>query len=45
MTRDLDILKIEADVIDTMIRLRGARGAPPVHADEAAEKPDEPDGE
>jgi len=45
MTRDLDMLKIEVDVIDTMIRLRGAHGAPPVHADETAEKPTEPEGE
>lgn len=44
MTRDLDMLKIDVDVIDTMIRLRGAHGAP-VHADEAAEKPAEPEGE
>ncbi|WP_390892870.1 hypothetical protein [Bradyrhizobium diazoefficiens] len=29
MTRDLDMLKIDVDVIDTMIRLRGAHGAPP----------------
>lgn len=45
MTRDLDMLKIDVDVIDTMIRLRGAHGAPAVHADEAAEKPAEPEGE
>ncbi|MET4391741.1 hypothetical protein ABIB73_007533 [Bradyrhizobium sp. F1.4.3] len=45
MTRDLDMLKIEVDVIDTMIRLRGAQGASPVHAEEAAEKPAEPEGE
>ncbi len=45
MTRDLDMLKIEVDVIDTMIRLRGAHGTPPVHAEEAAEKPAEPEGE
>lgn len=45
MTRDLDMLKIDVDVIDTMIRLRGAHGAPAVHADEAAEKPVEPEGE
>ncbi|MBP1095638.1 hypothetical protein [Bradyrhizobium diazoefficiens] len=42
MTRDLDMLKIDVDVIDTMIRLHGA---PPVHAEEAAEKPAEPEGE
>lgn len=46
MTRDLDMLKIDVDVIDTMIRLRGTRGAAPVHVEEAAEKPvEEPDGE
>lgn len=46
MTRDLDMLKIEVDVIDTMIRLRGAHGGvAPVHAEEAAEKPAEPEGE
>jgi hypothetical protein len=45
MTRDLDMLKIEVDVIDTMIRLRGAPGAAPVHVEEAAEKPAELEGE
>ncbi|WP_314951635.1 hypothetical protein [Bradyrhizobium cosmicum] len=45
MTRDLDMLKIEVDVIDTMIRLRGTHGAAPVNAEEAAEKPTEPEGE
>ena len=44
MTRDLDMLKVDVDVIDTMIRLRGSQGAPPVHAEEA-EKPAEPEGE
>lgn len=42
MTRDLDMLKIDVDVIDTVIRLRGAHGAPAVHADE---RPAEPEGE
>ncbi|WP_454650924.1 hypothetical protein [Bradyrhizobium liaoningense] len=37
MTRDLDMLKIDVDVIDTMIRLRGAHGASPIHAEETAE--------
>ena len=45
MTRDLDMLKVVVDVIDTMIRRRGAHGAPPVHAEEAAERPAEPEGE
>lgn len=45
MTRDLDMLKIDVDVIDTMIRLRGAHGAPPVHAEEPAEKTAEAEGE
>ncbi|WP_161491254.1 hypothetical protein [Bradyrhizobium neotropicale] len=45
MTRDLDMLKIDIDVIDTMIRLRGAPGAPQVQAEEAAERPAEPEGE
>lgn len=45
MTRDLDMLKIEVDVIDTMIRLRSAHGALPVHIEEAAEKPAEPEEE
>ncbi|TYO63971.1 hypothetical protein FXV83_24505 [Bradyrhizobium hipponense] len=45
MTRDLDMLKVDVDVIDTMIRLRGAHGAPPVHRDETVEKPAEPEGE
>ncbi|MEK9284502.1 MULTISPECIES: hypothetical protein [unclassified Bradyrhizobium] len=43
--RDLDMLKIDVDVIETMIRLRGAQGAPQVQADEAVEKPPEPEGE
>ena len=46
MTRDLDMLKIDVDVIDTMIRLRGPHGVAPAHAEDAAEKPfEEPDGE
>jgi hypothetical protein len=45
MTRDLDMLKIEVDVIDTMIRLRGAHGAAPIHAEDTAEKPAEPEAE
>ncbi|WP_246755614.1 hypothetical protein [Bradyrhizobium sp. CCBAU 53338] len=46
MTRDLDMLKIDVDVIDTMIRLRGTHAAPATHAEDAAEKPaEEPDGE
>jgi hypothetical protein len=45
MTRDLAMLKIEVDVIDTMIRLPGAHAAPPVHAEDATEQPAEPDGE
>jgi hypothetical protein len=45
MTRDLDMLKIDVDVIDTMIRLRSAHGAPPVHAEEMTERPAEPEGE
>jgi hypothetical protein len=44
MTRDLDMLKVDVDVIDTMIRLR-VHGATPVHAEEVAEKPGEPEGE
>ncbi|MDN3278072.1 hypothetical protein QWJ07_27670 [Frankia sp. RB7] len=44
MTRDVDMLKVDVDVIDTMIRLRDSRGFPPVHAEEA-EKPAEPEGE
>lgn len=38
------MLKIDVDVIETMIRLRGAQGAPQVQADEAVEKPPEPEG-
>src|SRR6266702_8372249 len=45
ITRDLDMLKIDVDVIDTVIRLRGAHGTPPVHAEQATEKPAEPEGE
>jgi hypothetical protein len=45
MTRDLDMLKIDVDVIDTMIRLRGAQAAPQVHAEEVGDKPPEPEGE
>jgi hypothetical protein len=39
------LLKIEVDVIDTMIRLRSAHGVPPVHVEETAEKAVEPEGE
>ena len=45
MARELDMLKIDVDVIDTMIRLRGAHGAAPDHAEEPTEKPAEPEGE
>ncbi len=46
MTRDLDVLKVDVDVIDTMIRLRSAHSAAPAHAEEAPEQPaEEPDGE
>ncbi len=46
MTRDLDMLRIDVDVIDTMIRLRGTQGATRIHVEEAVEKPvEEPDGE
>lgn len=43
MTRDLDMLKIDVDMIETMIRLRGAHGALPLHADEPTEGPAEPE--
>ena len=45
MTRDLDMLMIDVDVIDTMIRPRGPHGAPPLRAEEMTEKPTEPEGE
>lgn len=45
MTPDLDMLKIDVDMIETMIRLRGAHGALPLHADEPAESPAEPEVE
>jgi hypothetical protein len=44
MTRDLDMLKIDVDVIETMIRLRGAHAARPAQAEEA-ETPDQPETE
>ena len=44
MTRDLDMLKIDVDVIETMIRLRGAHATRPAQAEEA-EMPDQPEPE
>ena len=41
MTRDLDMLKIEVDVIEMMVRLRGHGGSPPAPTEASAEKPTE----
>ena len=41
ITRDLDMLKIEVDVIEMMVRLRGHGGSPPAPTEDTAEKPTE----
>lgn len=45
ITRELDMLKIDVDVIEMMIRLRGAGGGPPVQAEDPPEKPVEEERE
>jgi hypothetical protein len=37
MTRDLDLLKIEADIIASIIRFRGAPAPAAVHGEDAGE--------
>ena len=48
ITRDLDMLKIEVDVIEMMVRLRGAHGMAPAQTEDArdgqAETDSGPDG-
>jgi hypothetical protein len=43
MTRDLDLLKIDFDVIAMIVRLRGATAAPDPRGEEPADG-DEPEG-
>jgi hypothetical protein len=38
-TRDVDLLKIDVDVIEIVIRLRGLHGAAAVQVEDAADKP------
>jgi len=44
MTRDLDLLKVDVDVIATVIRMRGAAVPVAVHVEDAAAAEPEPDG-
>src|SRR5580698_5349115 len=44
MTRDLDLIKIEVDIIAMVIRLRGVSGTAGVHADDAADGDPEREG-
>src|SRR4051812_12959238 len=44
MTRDLDPIKVDVDVITIVMRLRGAQAAPPIPADDQAESESERDG-
>jgi hypothetical protein len=37
MTRDLDLLRADVDLIDMMVRLRGAFGSTDVRADRSAD--------
>ena len=39
MTRDLNLLKIDVDVMEIMIRLRGAHGASALQVEDARDKP------
>jgi hypothetical protein len=45
MTRDLDLLKIEVDIIATVIRLRGASAPAEVQGEDATESDSEREGE
>jgi hypothetical protein len=44
MTRDLDLIKIEVDIIAMVIRLRGVSASAGVHADDAADGDPEREG-
>ena len=44
MTRDLDLIKIEVDIIAMVIRLRGVSAATGMHADDAGEGDPEREG-
>ena len=44
MTRDLDLIKIEVDVIAMVIRLRGVSAAAGLHAEDAADGDPEREG-
>ena len=44
MTRDLDLIKIEVDIIAMVIRLRGVSAAAGMHADDAGEGDPEREG-
>lgn len=44
MTRDLDLLKIDADIIAMVIRLRGASAPAAAHVEETAEGDSEREG-
>jgi hypothetical protein len=44
MTRDLDLIKIEVDIIAMVIRLRGVSAAAGAHADDAADGDPEREG-
>src|SRR5258707_15092788 len=44
MTRDLDLLKVDVDVIAMVIRLRGVSAAAGMHAEDAADSDPEREG-
>lgn len=44
MTRDLDLIKVEMDVIAIVIRMRGAHAPADAHADDAADAEAEREG-
>jgi len=44
MTRDLDLLKVDVDLIATVIRLRGASAPTGMHGDETADGAQEGEG-
>jgi hypothetical protein len=44
MTRDLDLLKVDVDIIATVIRLRGVSAAAGMHVEDAADSDPEREG-
>jgi len=44
MTRELDLLKVDVDIIAIVIRSRGAPPPPSAHGDDAVERENERDG-